>query len=128
MEARHGTHEHGCSLLLRPVRLFIGHDRATPITMPVTPQIPAPIALPDPVAGSGRLDRLVDTARGYADHAIAENTRRAYTRDWAAFARWCRLKGADPLPPSPELVRLYIIEFVTPSGTACVLSKTLIER
>ncbi|MBB3713032.1 hypothetical protein FHS00_002633 [Limimaricola variabilis] len=45
------------------------------------------IALPDHVAGSGQLDRLVDTARGYADHAIAENTRRAYARDWAGFAR-----------------------------------------
>ncbi|WP_370162786.1 tyrosine-type recombinase/integrase [Limimaricola soesokkakensis] len=96
--------------------------------MPDTPRIPAQIALPTHVAGSGRLDRLVDTARGYADHAIAENTRRAYTRDWAAFARWCRLKGADPLPPSPELVGLYVTDLAAPSGTARALSVASIER
>jgi integrase len=96
--------------------------------MPNTPQIPAQIALPDHVAGSGRLDRLVDTARGYADHALAENTRRAYARDWSAFARWCRLKGADPLPPSPELVGLYVTDLAAPSGKARALSVASIER
>lgn len=96
--------------------------------MPDTPQIPAPIALPDHVAGSGRLDRLVDTARGYADQAIAENTRRAYTRDWTGFARWCRMKGADPLPPSPELVGLYITDLAAPSGKMRSLSAASIER
>lgn len=75
-----------------------------------------PLALPANIAGSGSLERLVDTARGYADHAVAGNTRRAYARDWAAFARWCRLKGADPLPPSPELVGLYVTDLAAPSG------------
>ena len=46
--------------------------------MPDTPEIPAPISLPTHVAGSGRLDRLVGTARGYADHAVSENTRRVF--------------------------------------------------
>ncbi len=96
--------------------------------MPDTPDNPAQIALPDHVAGSGRLDRLVDTARDYADHAIAENTRRAYARDWTAFARWCRLKGADPLPPSPELVGLYITDLAAPSGKTRGLSVASIER
>ena len=96
--------------------------------MPNTPGNPAQIALPDHVVGSGRLDRLVDTARGYADHAIAENSRRAYARDWTAFARWCRLKGADPLPPSPELVRLYIADLAAPTGRTRALSVASIER
>ena len=96
--------------------------------MPDTPKIPAQIALPDHVAGSGRLDRLVDTARGYADHAVAENTRRAYARDWAAFARWCRMKGADPLSASPELVGLYITDLAAPSGKTRALSVASIER
>ena len=96
--------------------------------MPDTPRIPAQIALPDHVAGSGNLDRLVDTARGYADHAVAENTRRAYARDWAGFARWCRLKGADPLLPSPELIGLYITDLAAPSGKARALSVASIER
>jgi hypothetical protein len=45
------------------------------------------LALPDQIACSGMLDCLIDTVRGYADHAVAENTRRACTRVWSAFAR-----------------------------------------
>ncbi|PSK80556.1 site-specific recombinase XerD [Limimaricola soesokkakensis] len=96
--------------------------------MPHTPENPALIALPADVAGSGSLDRLLDTARGYADHAVAETTRRAYVRDWAAFARWCRLKGADPLPPSPDLVGLYITDLAAPVGKTRALSVASIER
>ncbi len=96
--------------------------------MPDMPEIPAPIALPAEVAGSGSLDRLVDTARGYANHAIADNTRRAYARDWTAFGRWCRLKGADPLPPSPELIGLYITDLAAPSSKTRALSVASIER
>ena len=61
------------------------------------------IALPSHVAGSGTLNRLVDTARDYARAAASENTLKAYAKDWAHFARWCRMKGAEPLPPSPAL-------------------------
>ena len=57
------------------------------------------IALPSYVAGSGTLDRLVNTARDYARAAASENTLKAYAKDWAHFARWCRMKGAEPLPP-----------------------------
>ncbi|WP_282026254.1 tyrosine-type recombinase/integrase [Limimaricola cinnabarinus] len=96
--------------------------------MPNTPNIPTQIALPGHVAGSGRLDRLANTARSYADHAVAENTRRAYARDWTGFARWCRMKGVDTLPPSPELVGLYITNLAAPSGKARALSVASIER
>jgi site-specific recombinase XerD len=71
---------------------------------------------------------LVDTARQYLDHAIAENTRTAYTRNLEAFARWCRMKGANPLPPSPELVGLYITDLAAPSGKARPLSVAWIDR
>lgn len=54
-------------------------------------------ALPAHVAGSGTLDRLVETARDYARAAASENTLKAYAKDWAAFARWCRMRGADHL-------------------------------
>ncbi len=57
------------------------------------------IALPSHVAGSGALDRLVDTARDYVKASTAENTNKAYAADWKHFARWCWLKGADPCPP-----------------------------
>jgi integrase len=74
------------------------------------------ITLPCHVAGSGALDRLVETARDYARAAISENTLKAYATDWAAFARWCRMRGADPLPPSSELIGLYIADLAAPQG------------
>ena len=57
------------------------------------------ITLPASVASSGTLDRLVDTARDYARSAASENTLKAYAKDWEHFARWCRMKGTEPLPP-----------------------------
>jgi len=45
--------------------------------------------LPTFVAGSGTLDRLVETARDYAKQAASENTLKAYAKDWAHFSRWC---------------------------------------
>ena len=86
------------------------------------------IALPSQLAGSGALDRLVETARDYARQAASENTRRAYAKDWAQFARWCRIRGADPLPPSPELIGLYIADLAAPQGKAPALSVASIER
>lgn len=74
------------------------------------------IALPSHVAGSGTLDRLVDTARDYARAAASENTLKAYAKDWAHFARWCRMKGAEPLPPSPEMIGLYLADLASGSG------------
>ncbi|MDD7973772.1 tyrosine-type recombinase/integrase [Roseinatronobacter alkalisoli] len=86
------------------------------------------IALPAQVAPSGTLDRLVDTARDYASAAASDNTLKAYAKDWAHFARWCRMRGADPLPPSPELVGLYIADLAAPQGKAMALSVATIER
>lgn len=86
------------------------------------------IALPSHVAGSGTLDRLVETARDYARQAASENTLKAYAKDWAHFARWCRMRGAEPLPPSPQLIGLYIADLATPGGKAPALSVASIER
>jgi integrase len=86
------------------------------------------ISLPIHVAGSGTLDRLVDTARDYARQATSENTNKAYKKDWAHFSSWCRRRGADPLPPSPELVGLYIANCATPDTKTPALSVSTIER
>lgn len=92
----------------------------------------ASITLPAHLAGSGTLERLVETARDYARGALAPNTLRAYARDWALFARWCRLRGADPLPPSPELIGLYIADLASRAASrtdkAGPLSVASIER
>ena len=76
------------------------------------------LALPVHVAGSSALDRLVETARDYARAAASENTLMAYAKDWAHFVRWCRMRGADPLPASPELIGLYIADLAAPQGKA----------
>src|SRR3989338_3937506 len=86
------------------------------------------IALPSHVAGSGTLDRLVETARDYARQAASENTLKAYTKDWAHFARSWRMGGADPLPSSSQLIGLYIADLAAPSGKAPALSASSIER
>ena len=84
--------------------------------------------LPAELAASGNLDRLVDRARDYARQAASDNTLAAYTKDWAHFARWCRARGADPLPPSAELVGLYIADLAAPQGKSAPLSVASIER
>ena len=79
--------------------------------------------LPDPavrvaLAGSGSLDRLVDTAKDYARQALGENTNAAYKADWPHFSSWCRRRGADPLGGSgaePQMIGLYISECASPT-------------
>ena len=86
------------------------------------------IALPTHVAGSSTLERLVETARDNASAATAENTHKAYAADWKHFARWCRIKGTDPLPPSPEMIGLYITDLAAGDGKAPALLPSTIER
>jgi len=86
------------------------------------------LSLPSFVAGSGALDRLVDTARDYARAAASENTLKAYAKDWAHFARWCRMKGAEPLPPSAEMIGLYLADLASGSGHSPALSVSTIDR
>jgi len=74
------------------------------------------LSLPSFVAGSSTLDRLVDTARDYARAAASDNTLKAYAKDWAHFARWCRMKGAEPLPPSSEMIGLYLADLASGAG------------
>lgn len=83
--------------------------------------------LPD-LAGSGSLDRLVDTAKEYARQATAENTNAAYKADWAHFSSWCRRRGASALPPSPELLGLYIANCASPDDRSPALLVSTIER
>ena len=88
----------------------------------------AGIALPSHIAGSGALDRLVENARDYAKASTAENTNKAYAADWKHFARWCRLKGTDPLPPSAEMIGLYLTDLAAPTGPSPALSVSTIDR
>jgi integrase len=89
---------------------------------------PEKITLPSRIAASGALDRLAETARDYARAAASENTLKAYAKDWADFTRWCRMRGADHLPPSPQLIGLYITDLAVPGGKVPPLSVSSIER
>ena len=51
---------------------------------------------------------LVDQARSYAAASKAQATRRAYRKDFAAFASWCDANGLQALPAEPETVALYL--------------------
>ncbi|WP_191287274.1 tyrosine-type recombinase/integrase [Aliiroseovarius zhejiangensis] len=84
--------------------------------------------LPPQVAPSAALERLADSARRYAQASTSDNTRKAYRADWADFTRWCRLRGADPLPPAPQLVGLYLTHLATGDDMAPALSPATIDR
>ena len=99
----------------RTRQMTLSATRQTPLTA-------SAITLPAHVAGSGNLDRLVDTARDYARASTAENTNKAYAADWKHFARWCRRKGTEPLPPSPEMIGLYLTDLAAPTGPSPALS------
>lgn len=86
------------------------------------------IALQSEVAGSSRLDRIVETARAYAEQAASENTLKAYSKDWAHFARWCRMRGAEALPSSAEIVGLYLADLAAPSDGSPALTVSTIDR
>jgi len=91
------------------------------------------LAVPAALAGSGSLDRLVDTAKDYARQATAENTNAAYKADWAHFSSWCRRQGAEPVGaapcPDPQLLGLYIADCASPAQSALrPLSVSTIER
>ena len=104
------------------------NDNSPPEVTPPAPEDGQAQGSTDPLVRSGTLDRLADTARDYARQATAENTNAAYKADWAHFTRWCRAKGADPLPPNPELLGLYITDCATPQAKAPALSVATIER
>lgn len=55
-----------------------------------------------------RLEALVETATAYAKAASSENTQNAYAKDWRHFTSWCRREGFGPLPPSSQVIGLYI--------------------
>lgn len=63
-----------------------------------------------------RLEALVETATAYAKAASSENTQNAYAKDWRHFTSWCRREGFDPMPPSSQVIGLYI--GACASGTA----------
>lgn len=77
-----------------------------------------------------RLEALVETATAYANAASSENTRSAYAKDWRHFTAWCRREGFEPLPPSSQVIGLYISACASgdPERGIPALSVATIER
>jgi integrase len=67
---------------------------------------------------SPHLNDLADRARGYVEAASSANTRRAYGSDWKHFSGWCRRQGVALMPPSPQVVGLYITACASGAATA----------
>ncbi len=54
----------------------------------------------------------VDTTKAdfYAEHADAQNTRRAYAGHWSRFTEWCADQGVESLRAEDETIAAYISE------------------
>jgi integrase len=76
------------------------------------------------------IEKLVDTAKDYARHASAPATVRAYASDWRHFEAWCARKELHPLPPSPQVVGLYLAACASePAAPGCKpVAVSTIER
>lgn len=79
-------------------------------------------------ATSQSLNRLADTARGYAVARSSANTRKAYASDWAQFGRWCRRKGFDVGEPNPQIVGLYLAASASGDGIPKAAVSTIERR
>jgi len=74
--------------------------------------------LPTPV----NTGNLPETARQYATHAKAENTRRAYASDWQHFCDWCQQRALSPLPAKPETVAEYLAQLASTGKRASTIA------
>lgn len=50
----------------------------------------------------------LERARAYAAASRSDATRRAYTREWEAFAAWCGVQGLSALPTAPTSLAVYL--------------------
>jgi site-specific recombinase XerD len=61
------------------------------------------------------LDTLSDAASTFAGAAAADNTKRAYSSDWADFAEWCEVNRRQALPADPNDLADYIAALAGPA-------------
>lgn len=92
---------------------------------------PEPTALT--VSAPAQLDQASPSAAaaGYAARSRAQNTKRAYTADWAHFSTWCAARGRTSLPATPTTVGDYLswcADGDTASGQPALAVATLSRR
>jgi integrase len=85
-----------------------------------TPADAAPqalVLLPHVAGDLAAIAPELEQARAYAAASKADETRRAYTREWTLFASWCSSKGLAELPAAPVTVAAYLAALADGSGT-----------
>src|SRR3954470_6975896 len=93
-------------------------------------EVPSP-RLPAVVPPRARDAALVEKARDYARLALSENTHRAYTADWRAYAAWCRKRGLFEPSPDPQLIGLYLTALASerqPGGRGALNVRSIERR
>jgi hypothetical protein len=81
-----------------------------------TASTPVPKATEQNRAGHDLLHAGLDErVHAYTEAAHAENTRRAYRSDWAAFETWCSEHGEVAMPASSSTLARYLA-FLADSG------------
>lgn len=71
------------------------------------------------------LDALADAVRGYVNASISDNTRKAYTTDFAVFDVWCRSYGVSSLPADAGTVAAYIAGMAGEGKKAATITRAL---
>ena len=84
-----------------------------------------PVATALPSTG---LEAEAETARGFAERAKSDNTKRAYRADWQCFRAWCGARGLGSLPAEVMTVTLYIADKAAPSDGSASLKVSTLER
>jgi site-specific recombinase XerD len=73
-----------------------------------------PVTAPEIRAGRRPLS---EAARAALEAGTADNTRRGYSSDWAAFTDWCATTGERPMPATAETLVEYVAHLIaTPSA------------
>jgi len=92
----------------------------------------------NPAVGEGTVDGVLapiglsaaamSAVAAAVDASVADNTRTAYTSDWARFESWCHSEGHGSLPADPLVVAAYLVAAVAvlkPDGSFAYAPATL---
>lgn len=69
---------------------------------------------------------LAADAAAYANRARSSATERSYSCDWRDWSRWCRERGAVPIPSSPEAVGLYLADLARNGRKVATIAHRLV--
>jgi site-specific recombinase XerD len=71
------------------------------------------------------LRQLADDAREFIVDSVADNTKKAYASDWAAFSEWCEQNNLSALPALPSTIVMYLAARAKGGGKVASLQRYL---